>query len=149
MKKLIALLVAMMMLVMALPAMAETAIDTSEHVTVTYLVTGDIPTNRTEEVLAKINEILNEKVNATLEIQWIEWTNWQTNYNLALATQDGSVDLICTATDWLDAWPNTQRGAFLPLTEEMLQTYAPQTWAQVPAENWELCKYNGEIYMIP
>lgn len=37
MKKLIALLVAMMMLVMALPAMAETAIDTSEHVTVTYL----------------------------------------------------------------------------------------------------------------
>ena len=84
MKKLIALLVAMMMLVMALPAMAETAIDTSEHVTVTYLVTGDIPTNRTEEVLAKINEILNEKVNATLEIQWIEWTNWQTNYNLAL-----------------------------------------------------------------
>ena len=62
MKKLIALLVAMMMLVMALPAMAETAIDTSEHVTVTYLVTGDIPTNRTEEVLAKINEILSALV---------------------------------------------------------------------------------------
>lgn len=150
MKKALALLVAMMMLVLALPAVAEQpAIDTSEHVTVTYLVTGDIPTNRTDEVLAKINEILNEKVNATLEIRWIEWTNWTTNYNLALATQDGSVDLVCTATDWLDAWPNTQRGAFLPLSEEMLQTYAPQTWAQVPAEHWELCKYNGEIYMIP
>ena len=123
MKKALALLVAMMMLVLALPAVAEQpAIDTSEHVTVTYLVTGDIPTNRTDEVLAKINEILNEKVNATLEIRWIEWTNWTTNYNLALATQDGSVDLVCTATDWLDAWPNTQRGAFLPLSEEMLPT---------------------------
>ena len=149
MKKLIALLVAMLMLVTALPVMAESAIDTSEHVVITYLVTGDVPTDRTEEVLAKINEILTEKVNAELEIRWIEWTNWQTNYNLALATQSGDIDLIGTATDWLDAWPNSQKGAFLPLSEEMLKTYAPQTWAQVPAENWELCKYNGEIYMIP
>lgn len=149
MKKLIALLVAMLMLVTALPVMAESAIDTSEHVVITYLVTGDVPTDRTDEVLAKINEILTEKVNAELEIRWIEWTNWQTNYNLALATQSGDIDLIGTATDWLDAWPNSQKGAFLPLSEDMLKTYAPQTWAQVPAENWELCKYNGEIYMIP
>ena len=149
MKKLIALLVAMLMLVTALPAMAESAIDTSEHVVITYLVTGDVPTDHTDEVLAKINEILTEKVNAELEIRWIEWTNWQTNYNLALATQSGDIDLIGTATDWLDAWPNSQKGAFLPLSEDMLKTYAPQTWESVSADHWELCKYNGEIYMIP
>ena len=148
MKKLIALLVAMLLVVSVLPAMAE-GIDTSEHVVITYLVTGDIPTNRTDEVLGKINEILTEKVNAELQFRWIEWTNWQTNYNLALATQSGDIDLIGTATDWLDAWPNSQKGAFLPLSEEMLQTYAPQTYAQVPAEDWELCKYNGDIYLIP
>ena len=98
MKKALALLVAMMMLVLALPAVAEQpAIDTSEHVTVTYLVTGDIPTNRTDEVLAKINEILNEKVNATLEIRWIEWTNWTTNYNLARfpAPERGNAADLC------------------------------------------------------
>lgn len=148
MKKLVALLVALMLVVALLPAMAE-GIDTSEHVVITYLVTGDIPANRTDEVLGRINEILNEKVNAELQFRWIEWTNWQTNYNLALATQSGDIDLIGTATDWLDAWPNIQKGAFLPLSEEMLQTYAPNTWAQVPAENWELCKYNGEIYLMP
>lgn len=142
-------LVAMLMLVTALPAMAESAIDTSEHVVITYLVTGDVPTDHTDEVLAKINEILTEKVNAELEIRWIEWTNWQTNYNLALATQSGDIDLIGTATDWLDAWPNSQKGAFLPLSEDMLKTYAPQTWESVSADHWELCKYNGEIYMIP
>ena len=53
MKKLIALLVAMLMLVTALPAMAESAIDTSEHVVITYLVTGDVPTDHTDEVLAR------------------------------------------------------------------------------------------------
>ena len=31
----------------------------------------------------------------------------------------------------------------------MLKTYAPKTWEQVPAENWDLCKYNGEIYLMP
>ncbi len=149
MKKLIALLVAALMLVAMLPAMAESTIDTSEHVVLTYLVTGDRPTDRTDEVLEIINGLLTEKVNAELEIRWIEWTNWQTNYNLALATAAGDIDLIGTATDWLDAWPNIQKGAFLPLSEEMLQTYAPITWETVPAENWELCKYNGEIYLIP
>ena len=31
----------------------------------------------------------------------------------------------------------------------MLQTYAPLTYASIPQENWELCKYNGDIYLIP
>ena len=150
MKKLVALLIALTMVLACAPVvMAEeaTAIDTSEHVVVTYMVTGDIPTNRTNEVLALVNEKLTEKVNAELAFQWIEWTDYTTKYNLQLAAQDGTVDLVGTATDWLDAWPNSQRGAFLPLSEEMLQTYAPQTWASVSAEHWDMCRYNGEIYM--
>ena len=87
MKKLFALFLACAMLLSLIPAMADSAIDTSEHVKIVYLVTGDKPTNRTDEVLAKINELLTAKVNAELEFRWIEWTDWQTQYNLALATQ--------------------------------------------------------------
>lgn len=129
------------------PAASE--IDTSKHVTISYMTTGNIPTNKTDAVLAAVNEKLTEKINAEMSIYWIEWTNYTTNYNLVLASQDGSVDLVGTATDWLDAWPNTKNGAFLPLSEEMLQTYAPQTWAAVPQEHWDLCKYDGQIYLIP
>ncbi len=148
MKKVVSLLLAALMLLSVLPALAQAA-DTSEHVVITYLVTGDIPTNKTNDVLKVLNEKLTEKVNAELAIEWIEWTDWTTKYNLAIAMQDGTVDLIGTATDWLDAWPNIQKGGFLPLTEEMLATYAPKTWAAVPAENWELCKFNDVIYLIP
>lgn len=127
-------------------------VDTSEHVVITYMTTGETPTGtkeKYEEMMAQLNEILTERVNAELDIYFISWTDYLSNYNLTLAQMDGTVDLVGTASDWLDAWPNAKNGAFLELSEDMLQKYAPQTWASVPAENWELCKYDGEIYLMP
>ncbi|MCR5101051.1 MAG: DUF3502 domain-containing protein [Butyrivibrio sp.] len=131
---------------------SETAsdIDTSEHVVITYMTTGGKPTNgATEEMLDELNAILTEKVNAELQIYYIDWTNYLSVYNLTLAQMDGTVDLVGTATDWLDAWPNAKNGAFLELSEDMLKTYCPQTYESVSQEHWDLCKYNGEIYLIP
>lgn len=125
-------------------------IDTSKHVVIQYMTTGNKPTNgATEKMLAKLNAILNEKCNAELQIYYIPWTDYLTNYNLTLAQMDGSVDLVGTATDWLDAWKNSKNGAFLSLSEDMLKTYCPQTYASVPKEHWDMCKYNGDIYLIP
>lgn len=159
-KKLVSLLVALVMVLCLVPAMAETAattdysqwfpgVDTSEHVVLTYLVTGNIPTNKTNDALAIINEKLTAAINAEIQVEWIEWADWQTKYNLALAMQDGTVDLVGTATDWLDAWPNTQKGAFLPLSEDMLKTYCPKTYESVSQDHWNLCKYEDQIYLIP
>lgn len=125
-------------------------VDTSEHVVINYMTLGDIPTDQTDAALAELNTVLTEKVNAEIALRWIEWTDYLTQYNLALASQSGDLDLIVTATDWLDAWPNAQKGAFMELTEDMLKTYAPKTWEQVDeAGHWEDCKLNGKIYIIP
>jgi hypothetical protein len=145
-------MLALCMLVLpAVSVQAEApAIDTSEHVVINYMVTGDIPTNKTiTETLPVLNALLTEKVNAELNVQWIEWTDYLSRYNLTIASQDGNLDLIGTATDWLDAWPNAQNGGFMELTPELLETYAPLTWAQVPTDHWDLCKLNGKIYLIP
>lgn len=124
--------------------------DTSEQVNINMLVLGNKPTNgRAEAALEKVNELLLEKVNATLSLEYIEWTDWQTQYNLRLMSNDTSIDLITTATDWLYAWPNSKKGAFLELTEDLLSTYAPQTWSAIPAEDWDLCKLGDSIYFIP
>jgi len=128
----------------------NTDVDTSEQVNINMLVLGNKPTNgRMEAAVAAENELLLEKVNATVSLEYIEWTDWQTQYNLRLMSNDTSIDLIITATDWLYAWPNSKKGAFLALTEDMLQTYAPQTWAEIPAEDWDLCKLGDTIYFIP
>ena len=129
---------------------AAADIDTSEHVVITYMTTGGKPTNgATEEMLDQLNAILTEKVNAELAIYYIDWTDYLSVYNLTLAQMDGTVDLVGTATDWLDAWPNAKNGAFLELSEDMLKTYAPKTWASVSPEHWDLCKYDGNIYLMP
>lgn len=124
-----------------------------EHVVITYMVTGDKPdgksAERLDEMLAELNGILTEKVNAELDIYYIGWTDYLSNYNLTIAQMDGSIDLIGTASDWLDAWPNAKNGAFLELSEDMLKKYAPQTWESVSPDHWELCKYDGEIYLMP
>ncbi len=126
------------------------AIDTSEHVVITYMTTGGAPEgNQTDAMLEQLNKILTEKVNAELEVYYIDWTDYLSNYNLTLARMDGTVDLVGTASDWLDAWPNAKNGAFLELSEDMLKTYAPKTWESVSPEHWELCKYNGNIYLMP
>ncbi len=142
MKKLVTLLMVLAMLVALVPAAMAgemdtdyaawfPGVDTSEHVVVTMLVTGNVPTNKTDEVLAVFNEKLTAAINAELRIQWIEWADWQTKYQLALAMQDGSIDLVGTATDWLYAWDNARNGGFMPLSEDMLAKYAPKTFASV------------------
>lgn len=125
--------------------------DSGEPAEITMLVLGDKPTNgRLEAMLEKLNERLVEETNATLDLYYVEWADWQTQYNTQLLSGDDSIDLITTATDWLFAWENSQKGAFLPLSEEMLQEHAPRTWEQVDANgNWEQATLDGEIYFIP
>lgn len=122
----------------------------NHHVIITYLTTGSKPTDSgTSEMLEKLNERLTKLVNAELVIYYIPWNNYQTNYNLKLAEKDGSIDLIGTATDWLDAWKNASLGNFMPLSDEMIQKYAPKTWASVSKDHWDVCRLNGDIYMFP
>lgn len=129
----------------------EGGIDTSSHEVINMLVLGNKPSNgRLEAMLEKLNEVLTEKVNAELEMTYVEWTDWQTQYNVQLLSGDDKLDIITTATDWLYGWENAQKGAFMPLTEDMLKTYAPKTYEQVSADgDWDICKYNGDIYFIP
>jgi ABC-type glycerol-3-phosphate transport system substrate-binding protein len=79
--------------------------DTSEHVVITYMTTGDAPSgdalNTYNDMMEKLNAILTEKVNAELETYFISWTDYLANYNLTLAQMDGSVDLVGTSSDWL------------------------------------------------
>ena len=134
------------------PALLSSAIAQDAPTEITMLTLGNKPTNgRLEAMLDKLNERLVQQANAKIKLFYIEWADWQTQYNVQLLSGDDNVDLIATATDWLYAWENAQKGAFLPLSEDMLKANAPKTWAQVDAKgDWDLTKLaDGQIYFMP
>ena len=124
------------------------AIDTSKLVTIDFQVMGDAPTNGQDTlVLAKMNEYLKGKINCDMKFRWTGWTDWQTQYNLLVATGEG-LDLVSSGSDWLDTWPNAQKGAWLAL-DDLLPKYAPKTFAEIPQSDWNMSKYNGKIVCFP
>jgi len=126
----------------------DKVIDTSEFVTITHLSLGNKPTNgQYEAVKAEWDKYLKEKLNCALEIEYVGWTDYLTKYNLLLATGE-NLDLINTASDWLEMWPNAQRGAFMVLND-LLPKYAPITWETVTESSWAEVTYKGDIIAIP
>lgn len=124
--------------------------DLSRHVKITYLTLGNPPSNNaTREVLDELNKVLTEKVNAEIELIYVPWTDYMLNYNRLLSNKGSNLDLVGTASDWLEAWPNVQRGVFMPLSIPMLRKNCSYTFAKVPSEHWDACSYNGRIYLIP
>jgi len=118
--------------------------------TVNLLLLGNKPTNgRADAAIAEINKITAPRIGAELKTQYIEWADWQNQYQLAMASGDPNIDLVITATDWLYAWEISRKGGFYPLTPELLKANAPQTWAAVPQSHWDLCTEDGKIWFIP
>ena len=123
-------------------------IDTSEFVTVKMLVLGDPPAGGADKkMLEELNKILKERLNAELEMQWIEWNNYATKYQMELVS-GSDIDLIFTTSTWLNLWENAEKGAFMDLTE-MIPHYAPQLYADTKKEEWDGCTYKGKIVALP
>ncbi|NMA84169.1 MAG: extracellular solute-binding protein [Epulopiscium sp.] len=125
----------------------ELVIDTSEHVELTMYLIGD-RTPDFNDVYAKINEILEEKLNCSLSVEFLAWGEHDTKYSLLFSSQI-DFDLIFTASSWCHYEQTVALGGFEPLSKEFIQTYAPDIWDVVPEMAWEQAKIDGEVYMVP
>lgn len=123
------------------------AVDTSEKVELKMYLIGD-RTPDFDEVYAEINKILEEEINATVSVDFLSWGEHETKYSLLFSGQE-DFDLIFTASSWCHYEQTVALGGFEPLSEEFIQTYAPDIWEVVPEMAWEQAKINGTIYMVP
>lgn len=123
------------------------SVDTSEHVDLTMYLIGD-RTPDFDEVYGKINEILEEKLNCSLSVEFLSWGEHDTKYSLLFSSQE-DFDLIFTASSWCHYEQTVALGGFAPLSEEFIQTYAPDIWNVVPQMAWDQAKIDGQMYMVP
>lgn len=99
-----------------------------------------------EAVLTEINKILKEKINATLEIQFIEAAAYLEKTKLMIAAGE-NFDIMFTSPGY-QFYENVAKGAFLPM-DELLTKHAPKAYGQVPANFWSAMKVNNKIYGFP
>ncbi len=149
MKKLVSLLLVLLM-ALSFTAYAdgtETAaadIDLSEPVELVMFLMGDPPEDA-EAVEDAVNEILKEKYNTTLDLQFSTWTDFNQKYTNELTS--GSSDMIYIA-NWLDYQTLANAGAFLEL-DDLLNTYAPELRELAGEDTLNMCRVGGELYAIP
>lgn len=120
--------------------------DTSEAVTLKMVLVGPRPADY-DEVFGQVNTLLKEKINATVETEFLDWSDWTQKYPLMFAANE-DFDLVYTA-NWAFYNDQALKGGFLELTEDMLQNYAPQTWEAMPQAAWDQAKIGGKLFMVP
>ena len=98
--------------------------DTSEAVTLTMYLIGDRPVDN-DEVFAKINEKLKAEINATIDVKFMSWGEYEQKYPLIFASGE-DWDIIYTA-DWCFYNAQATKQGFWEITQEALETYAPMT----------------------
>lgn len=125
-------------------AAAPVELDTSERVDLVFYVMGDAPADE-QLVEDKLNEILLEKLNATVDFQFSTWTDFAQKYNLELTS--ANADLIYIA-NWIGYSTLAASGAFEEL-DDLLDTVAPALRETVGETYLDGCRVNGKIYAVP
>lgn len=151
--KLVSLMLALVLLMsVCASAGAEAAAtylghDVSKPVVLKMYLLGDKPEDF-DKVYEIINEKLTERINATLDVTFLSWAEHGTKYPLLFSSGE-EFDLIFTASQWAHYETIASRKGFLEITPELMQTYAPDAYADIPEAAWTQAKISGKIYMIP
>lgn len=120
-------------------------VDTSKAVNLKMYLIGDAAKNEAEG-LAKINEKMKAKINATLEISNIPFSAYKQKIPVLLASGE-PFDMIYSS-NWVFFTTEAPKGAYMGLNE-LLPKYAPTVKKEIPEEAWKQATVNGEISMIP
>lgn len=121
--------------------------DHSEHVVLTMYCIGDEGGIHAEEHINKINEILNEKINAELNPVMVSWGDYRKKLPMVWAS--GEPYDLTYAADWAGYFTEGSKGAFMDITE-LLPVYAPETYARMQEDGTvSSVSIGGKICMVP
>lgn len=130
-------------------SMSDTAqagtVDTSEEVNLVMYIVGDRPAGQ-DAVDENLNKLLKEKLNCTLTINWLAWSDYANKYPLLFSSGE-QFDMAYAAT-WLNFTQLAQKGAFMNL-DELWPTYAPNNFANATDAAKQQATVDGHYYCVP
>lgn len=108
-----------------------------------YMMNG--PVNDSERIMEKANAIIEEKINAKVNLVMVDSGTYADKMNLMINSGD-QWDLCFTA-NWggINFYENAAKGAYADLTD-LIPKYAPETYARIPEGLWDGVKVQDKIY---
>ncbi len=106
---------------------------------------GDRPRGY-DDMLAELNKLIEEELNATLRVNFIGWGERHSKYPLLLSGGE-KFEMIFTA-NWSYYWEQAQLGGFLKLND-LVPQYAPLCWENINQKVWNETQVDGNYYMVP
>jgi putative aldouronate transport system substrate-binding protein len=117
------------------------------------LVFPGTPQKDQQKVNDEINKYLQQKINATLTVEPIQWGQWDNKLNLMIASRE-KVDIIFTAA-WSNYGVNAGKGAFLQLNDDkgkhgnLLKNHAPDVLKNLDAQVLAGAAIDGKNFGVP
>lgn len=121
-------------------------VDTSQEVKLVYYLWGSEGIAN-PDILAEINKMAKEDINATLEVKYIDWGDVATKYPLLFASGE-EFDLTEASPSFVAPYQTiASQGALADITD--LLPLVPDLMAEMPERYWDFTKVNGKVYGVP
>lgn len=99
-----------------------------------------------DKVLEKVNELIKDDLNATLDIQFFDPVAYPEKTKLKIASGE-EFDIMFTSAGY-GYFDYASKGAYVPL-DDLLPKYAPETYKMIPEGFWDATRVDGKIYGVP
>src|SRR5690606_4331511 len=96
-------------------------------------------------VVGEMNKILKEKINATLNLHYIDWGAWDEKKNLMFASSE-PFDLMFSA-GWFGYTNSVGKGDFMAI-DELVNEYGQAFLDAIDPEIVDAARVNGKLYAM-
>ena len=117
----------------------------ADEVNLTMYVVSDRPAGQ-DLIDENFNKLLKEKMNTTLTINWIPWSDFANKYPLLFSS--GEEFDIAYTSNWLNWTQLARKGAFMNL-DDLWEKYAPDNFKATTDNAKKQAKVDGHYYVIP
>lgn len=98
-------------------------------------------------VLDELNKKLEKDINTTVDLRGISWTDADKKYKLLFAS--GEEFDFAYAGAWIGYTQVATNNGYMEISLDMVQKYAPDTFAITPKDRWIQTMVKGKIYGLP
>ncbi len=95
----------------------------------------------------EMSKITIAKINAAINVEYIDWGSYDQKMRVKMASTE-PMDLIFTSNWSNDYITAVNRGAYLEISRDKLQTLAPNVLESVPEKCWTSAYVKGKLYAI-